>query len=632
MCGIAGILHQDPARPVDPAVLRSMTQILSHRGPDGEGYYVSRNVGLGHRRLAIIDLASGLQPMYSADGNVVLVFNGEIYNYVELRAELKDLGHKFATQSDTEVIIAAYQQWGIACQEKFNGMWAFALWDECRRLLFISRDRLGEKPIHYSLRNGTFLFGSEIKSLLAYSSDFTPATELIQVYLSLGYVPAPFTFYNGISRLLPGHYLIVRDGQIYDQKYWDLPPITEGDMRHDSKRIYEEFEDLLLDAVKLRMRSDVPYGAFLSGGLDSASVVAAMSIHSSDPVQTFTIGFGERGFDERDLARDAANRFQTNHHERTAEPEMFDRSLDKILMHFDEPFGDASAMPLGLVSHIARERVTVALTGDGGDEVLSGYTNYVTEKLTSCYRRMPEVLRGAIHATTMTLAEGAHGRARYRLNSAERFLRLADSSYNDRAVEKLSWLSSDVIAKLVAGHDRQIQIQEYFADVMAKCSFADGFYRQMYFNLKVSLPDDMLTKVDRMSMAHSLEARVPFLDHRLVELTYQIDKNVKLPGLTRKNLLRRTFGRILPPSLLKAPKCSFMVPLREWFKQDDFNERLRSLERSEFGVDNSVVSEIIQSNRHGRNDYGDFIWRLFVLKHWVEALPHTRQALSSQVN
>jgi asparagine synthase (glutamine-hydrolysing) len=606
-----------------------MTRALSHRGPDGEGYYEDGNIGLGHRRLAIIDLNTGTQPMYSADGEVVLVFNGEIYNYLELREELRNLGHVFVTTSDTEVIIAAYEQWGVECQQKFNGMWAFALWDGRQKQLFISRDRMGEKPLHYSSQDGTFVFGSEIKSLLGYRSDYKPATELLNVYLSLGYVPAPYTFYSGISRLLPGHYLIVRDGRVQDRTYWDLPVITESDMRTDAARIYHEFEEYFLDAVRLRMRSDVPYGAFLSGGLDSASVVAAMSAQSALPVETFTIGFEERAFDERRLAKDAAEHFRTNHHERMAVPEMFDEALDKVLLHFDEPFGDASAIPVGLVSGIARQHVTMVLTGDGGDEVLSGYTNYVTEKLTKRYSAVPAAMRRGVYSSTVLLARLARGGLRYRLNRAERFLKLADSSYNQRAVAKMSWLSPESIRKLIPDGVPHIQMEDYFADALAKCPFADGFYRQMYFNLKVSLPEDMLAKVDRMSMAHSLEARVPFLDHRLVELTYQVHKDVKLTGLRRKELLRRTIGRHLPPSLLKAPKSSFMVPLREWFKKDDFNERLNSLKSRDFGLNNSVIADIVEANRDGRNDYGDFIWRLFALKHWLDAPTRSRMTASA---
>ena len=630
MCGIAGILHKDTSRQVDRDTLRRITDALSHRGPDGEGYYQNGNIGLGHRRLAIIDLATGDQPMFSSDGALALVFNGEIYNYLELRAELSSLGYHFTTSSDTEVIIAAYEEWGFDCQEKFNGMWAFALWDSRQNHLFISRDRIGEKPLHYSMHEDrTFVFGSEIKSLLAYSSDYKPATELLSVYLSLGYVPAPYTLYSGISRLLPGHYLVVRDGHVQDRAYWDLPAITELDMASDSERTYAEFEEIFFDAVRLRMRSDVPYGAFLSGGLDSASVVAAMSAQSSLPVETFTIGFSERAFDERHLAREVAEQFRTSHHERLAAPEMFDEALQKVLLHFDEPFGDASAIPVGLVSGIARQHVTMVLTGDGGDEVLSGYTNYVTEKLTQRYRAVPAPIRRCIYSSTKLFTKVVAGDLRYRLNRAERFLRLADYSYSKRSVAKMSMLGPEVIESLIPESVPHVHLEDYFSDALAKCPFLDGFYKQMYFNLKVSLPDDMLAKVDRMSMAHSLEARVPFLDHRLIELTYHVHKDVKMPGLRRKDLLRRTVGTRLPPSLLKAPKMPFSVPLREWFKQDDFNERLNALERSDFGLNGSVIGDIVQANRVGNNDYGDFIWRLFVLKHWMES--PTRSSMMASI-
>lgn len=630
MCGIAGIFHQDRSRQVDSDTLRRMTRALSHRGPDGEGYYEDGNMGLGHRRLAIIDLATGSQPMYSREGDVVVVFNGEIYNYVELREELSLLGHSFVTTSDTEVVIAAYKQWGFDCQQKFNGMWALALWDATLRQLLLSRDRMGEKPLHYSVKDGTLTFGSEIKSLLAYRSDYKPATELLHVYLSLGYVPAPYTLYNGISRLLPGHCLIVRDSVVQDRTYWDLPPVTQSDMRNDSERIYEEFEEYFLDSVRLRMRSDVPFGAFLSGGLDSASVVAAMSAQSSLPAETFTIGFAEQAFDERSLAREVAEHFCTKHYERVAAPEMFDDSLKQILSHFDEPFGDASAIPVGLVSGIAREHVTMVLTGDGGDEVLSGYTNYVTEKLTEHYNAMPVTMKWGVSLSTRLFAKVVKGDLRYSLNRAERFLKLASLPYEQRAMAKMSMLGPESIRKLIPDSTRQICIEDYFSAALARCPFTDAFYRQMYFNLKVSLPDDMLAKVDRMSMAHSLEARVPFLDHRLVELTYQVHKNVKMPGIKRKNLLKRTLGRQLPQSLLKAPKSSFMVPLREWFKRDDFNGRLNSLKRSDFGLNNSVIADIVEANRHGRNDYGDFIWRLFVLKHWMQAPTRSHKTASAE--
>jgi asparagine synthase (glutamine-hydrolysing) len=445
----------------------------------------------------------------------------------------------------------------------------------------------------------------------------------MSVYLSLGYVPAPYTLYSGISRLQPGHYLTVKDGSVKNRVYWDLPEITESDMRTDSEQIYNEFEECFLDSVRLRMRSDVPFGAFLSGGLDSASVVAAMSAQSDIPVETFTIGFAQRSFDERHLAREVADKFRTNHHEKMAAPEMFDACLERVLAHFDEPFGDASAVPVGLVSEIARQHVTMVLTGDGGDEVLSGYTTYATEKLTGQYRAIPAGVRTGMHRGTMALAKLATGSLRYRLNRAERFLRLANGSYDQRAVAKMSTVAPEQIRSLPADSASQIRIEDFVSSAYAKCPFGETFYRQMYWNLKVSLPDDMLAKVDRMSMAHSLEARVPFLDHRLVELMYRVHKDIKLPGLQLKNVLKQTIGRRLPSAILKSPKRAFSVPLSAWFMQDDFSDRLASLERSDFGLNSSVVSEIVQANRSGRGDNGDFIWRMFVLKRWMEGAPRS---------
>ncbi len=544
MCGIAGTFHFDTGRTVDRAVLEKMTNVLSHRGPDGKGFYVNKNIGLGHRRLAIIDLSTGDQPMFSEDKKLVIVFNGEIYNYVELKEELKALGHRFTTASDTEVILSAYQEWGVDCQKRLNGMWAFALWDAReQQYLFLSRDRIGEKPLHYSLRDNSFLFGSEIKSILAAGFEYEAANHLWHIYLSLGYVPAPHTFYKGISKLMPGHFLIVKDGNVKEGTYWELPSLAEEDMRTDAPKIYEEFEECFSDSVRIRMRSDVPFGAFLSGGLDSSSVVAAMAHESRSPVETFTIGFAEKSFDERDLAREVAEWFHTNHHEEVAQPETFDESLKKVLHHFDEPFGDASAVPVGLVSGLARQKVTMALTGDGGDEVLSGYTSYVTEKVTSQFRRLPAFVRNGVYQSVNLGCSLARNGFRYRFNRLQRFLDLSYASFDDRFTSKLSLLDRNSIRNLIPSEIPQLSIEDYLSDVFANCQFTDPFYRLMYFNLKVSLPDDMLAKVDRMSMAHSLETRVPFLDHRLVELTYGVHKDVKLPGYSRKNLLKQAYGK-----------------------------------------------------------------------------------------
>jgi asparagine synthase (glutamine-hydrolysing) len=619
-------MHFDTRRTVDARVVRAMTDAVSHRGPDGDGHYIDRFIGLGHRRLAIIDLSTGAQPMFSPDGAVVVVFNGEIYNYLELKAELRSRGHRFLTTSDTEVLLAAYEEWGIACLTRLNGMWAFALWDSRQNHLFLSRDRLGEKPLHFAVRDGSFLFGSEIKSVLAANHPAEPAYELLEIYLSLGYVPAPYTLFRNIAKLLPGHYLIVTPGKVVDRPYWDLPSVSESAMRRDADNIYREFEACFEDSVRIRMRSDVPFGAFLSGGLDSSSVVTAMAAASASPVETFTAGFVEKAFDERSLARDVALHCRTNHHEEVVAPEAFDESLRGVLDHFDEPFGDASAIPVRLISRLARSRVTMVLTGDGGDEVLSGYTSYVTEKLSARVSSTPTLLRRGLLFAARSVSAAARHQQRYRLNRLIRFLALADKSFDERLISKFSSVDPLTIQRLVAPTHKQIPIEDFLAEIFRTCPFSDPFYRLMYFNLKVSLPDDMLAKVDRMSMSCGLETRVPFLDHRLVELTYGIDKTIKLPRYTAKSVLRRSYGRKLPASVRAAPKMPFSVPLREWFKGPALRNQVSELQTRDFGLDRSIITQIVAANNTGVNDCGDFMWRLFMLKAWMQRLENGADA------
>ena len=617
MCGIAGILHFDRQRSVDRTVLERMTNVLSHRGPDGKGFHVDKNVGMGQTRLAVIDLLTGDQPMFSPDRKVVIVFNGEIYNYVELKEELKVLGHNFTTSSDTEVILAAYAQWGFDCQNKLNGMWAFAIWDSRQQQLFVSRDRIGEKPLHFAVDNDTFLFGSEIKSLFATGRHFEPTDHLWDIYLSLGYIPAPHTFYKGISKLSPGHFLIIRNGDVRDQVYWTLPSVDEREMRTDETNILEEFENLFADSVKIRMRCDVPYGAFLSGGLDSSSVVAAMAEQSSSPVETFTIGFPEKSFDERRIAKDVALRFHTNHHEEVVQPETFEGSLERVVKHFDEPFGDASAAPVGVVSRLARQHVTVALTGDGGDEVLAGYPSYSFEKFALQYSKLPAAVSDVVDAGLRVACPLTRNGLRYKVNRVERVLRLARASFEQRFVSKLWMVDRAAMQCLIPEGVPQFSIEDCLADLFSKCPLADPFYRLNYFNLKVSLPNQMLAKVDRMSMAYSLETRLPFLDHRLVELTYGVHKNIKLPRYNHKYLLKATYGKKVPPSVVNGSKRSFRVPLREWFKQKEFESKLQDLQVVDFGLNQDVISTIIKANRSGEHDYGDFLWRLFVMQRCI---------------
>lgn len=617
MCGITGYFHYNTARNTDPLLIKIMADTLGHRGPDGEGFFISNNLALGHRRLSIIDLQTGDQPMFSADGKIVITYNGEIYNYIELRNELKKDGVMFSTTSDTEVIIQSYIRWGTDCLSRFNGCWSFALWDENKQQLFLSRDRLGEKPLFYAEYDNTFIFGSEIKSLLAYGIPKTPAIEYTELYLSLGYIPAPFTYYKNITKLLPGHSLIVNNSGCKVFKYWDLPTFDESEMITNKIAVYDEFDRLLKDSVTMRMRSDVPYGAFLSGGLDSSSVVALMSELSSYPIETFTVGFEDRTFDERHLAGKVASAFHTNHHTKVIDQDSFERALHTITQHYDEPYGDSSAIAVGNIADFAGEKVKMVLTGDGGDEVLSGYNSYLGVKYTALYRKIPVAIRKQIPPVTNKVASLFSGDVRYKLNRISRVCKTGNMDFMQRMIEKMAWTEIQDVKKIVSElPGNQVTVEDYFSDLLKQCHFTDEFYRLMFLNLKLSLPDDMLTKVDRMTMAHSLEARIPFLDHRLVEFMYKVHKRVKLPGSERKSILRNTVAKRLPEALLKSSKQGFVVPVREWFKDPAFSVKLTGLVNNSIGLDRQAIEKVISDNKNGLTDNGNFIWMLFVLQNW----------------
>jgi asparagine synthase (glutamine-hydrolysing) len=566
VCGIAGILQFDRLRPDASAVVRGMTETLVHRGPDGSGCVTRGHVSLGHRRLSIIDLAAGEQPFVSEDRNLVLVYNGELYNYIEIRQQLKSLGRRFRTESDTEVVLQAYDEWGTECLSRFNGMWAFALWDERRQRLFCARDRLGEKPFYYALWNDSFMFGSEIKALFAGGVPRDVNEELLDALLCFTYLPAPYTWYTAIQKLQAGCYLTVQDGKVRVERYWEVPSRAPADLRTDSPAIHREFEQLFEDSVRLRMRSDVPVGAFLSGGMDSASVVAAMSAVSGRPVKTCTIGFDAAGSDERSLARLVASAFNTDHAESLVEREHVGRLLQKLAWHFDEPFGDTSSLPAYEVSRVARELVTVVLTGDGGDEVLSGYPVHQSEKLISWWSSLPGMVRGPVTwAADEALSIADRARRNYRVQRARRVLASANFDFAARLESKQVGFTSGERQLLLAGNPRVRPAREFIEEAIAPSTARDGPGLLSFWLHRVALPERYLCKIDRCSMAHSLEARIPFLDHRLVELLGSVSLSVKMPGFTRKNVLRRTIGKKLPPPLLLARKRGFNPPMDGWF-------------------------------------------------------------------
>lgn len=618
MCGIAGVFHFDTDRSVDCTKLGRMTDKLHHRGPDASGFFVEKNIGLGHRRLSIIDLESGDQPQFSEDGDICLVFNGEIYNYIELREELKSLGHKFKTTSDTEVIIKAYQQYGVDCQEKFNGMWAFAIWDKRKERLFLSRDRIGEKPLFYCKYDNSLIFASELSAIFEYGIPRKLRTDLIEVYLVLTNIPEPHTFYEGVQKLKAGHFVLSTVDGLKEQAFWNLPEVDESRMRTDKEAIYEEFQNLFENSVKIRMRCDVPFGAFLSGGLDSSSIVSQMSKHTQHPVRTFTIGFPHKAYDESDLAQLVSEEYNTNHTLGTVNPNSFQNLLAISKKHFGEPFGDSSAIPTYQVSQFASEQVKVILTGDGGDEVLSGYSSYQGVKFSSLYSQLPGFVGKSLPSVSKFLAKGLTGKLRYKLNKVSSVLDTANLAFADRMANKSAYVPLPIIKQLTANINNVIPIESYLADELSKNPFKDDFYSMMHLHLKYNLPNDYLVKVDRMSMANSLETRAPFLDYRLIELMYGVHKNVKMQGWERKSVLRNTIGQQLPKKILNAPKKGFGVPLREWFKQDSYMEDLGFNKTMEL-LSPPTLQKIVNNNRQGLSDNGNFLWTLMMLEQFLSS-------------
>lgn len=616
MCGIAGILHFDHERTSDISVIKRMTDVISYRGPDGEGFYIHNNVVLGHRRLSIIDLSTGDQPMFNDDKSVVVILNGEIYNYVELKDELIKLGHHFKTRSDTEVIIRAYEEWGVDCQNKFNGMWAFALWDENKQRLLLSRDRIGEKPLHYSVFDNSLIFASEIKSIFEYGVPREIRPELIELYLVLTNIPGPDTFYKNIFKLKPGHFIIVSSEGFKELKYWDLPEIDEKNMLSDKSAIYDEFTELLSNAVKIRMRSDVPFGAFLSGGLDSSSIVSLMAKNSPIPIQSFTIGFPQKDYDETHLAKLVADKFQTNHHVGTVSPTLIREAIRRSVLHFDEPFGDSSAIPTYQVSEFACEKVKMVLTGDGGDEVMSGYNAYAGIKFSNMYAKLPQIVQKSLPVLLGGVSKAFTGGIRYKLNRVVNVFEAANYPFVQRLAMKEAYIPLAVIKMLTSNIKNLVTIEDYLNEVVNKLPYQDDFYRLMYINFKCHLPDDYLVKLDRMSMSNSIETRAPFLDHLLIEFMVKVDKNVKMQGWERKSILRNTIGKQLPEQLLKVQKKGFGIPLREWFKED-YNTKILNLSNIRTVCKSQIINKIIEENASGYRDNGNFLWTMIMLDEFM---------------
>jgi len=619
MCGICGIVG--PA-PVDRRVLSRMTGVLEHRGPDDEGFHIAEYddgsaVGLGFRRLSIIDLNTGNQPIGNEDGSLQVVLNGEIYNYRELRAELIGRGHRFATNSDTEVIVHLYEELGARCVERLNGMFAFALWDEKDRRLLLARDRFGKKPLYYADLGDALLFGSELKALLQHPRcprelDFPSLSR----YLALEYVPTPRAIFDGVSKLPGGHYLLWHEGRTSVEQYWDLSFASDGDNRSDEDYV-EEFRDLFREAVRRRLVSDVPLGAFLSGGIDSSSVVAMMSeALPAGAVKTFSIGFEDSSFDESTYARRVADHFGTDHHETVLTQSAMVDLLPTVTEFLDEPFADPSILPTYLLSRHTRESVTVALGGDGSDELLAGYPTFPADRFATLYP-LPRVLneRIVIPLADRMPVSTKNFSVDFKL---KRFLRGAGSPTSERHA---TWLGSFTPAEqetLLTSRPADPFGEQHSAFENAPTT--DRVERLLYIYAKTYLQDDILVKVDRASMACSLEVRAPFLDVDLVEFLGRVPARLKLRRLETKHLLKRAMAGILPPGIAERPKKGFGIPIADWLKgglREALQDELSPGRVREQGIfEPAVVERYVSEHMSGRSDHRKPLWTLFVFQLW----------------
>jgi asparagine synthase (glutamine-hydrolysing) len=618
MCGIAGIANTEGDRRVDRATIQRMCQSIFHRGPDEEGVYVKGGVGLGIRRLSIIDISGGQQPVHNENKTIWVVFNGEIYNFLELRAELERAGHRFYTNTDTEVIVHLYEDMGSECVQKLRGMFALAVYDERRNSLLLARDRLGKKPLHYSLERGQLVFGSEIKALLTALPTF-PAVDqnAILQYFYFGYIPDPATAFRSIRKLPPGFLLEFSNGQIRLRRYWDLPAYGTAQAKSEDEYL-EEMQCELEEAVRIRLISDVPLGAFLSGGLDSSTVVALMARASVEPVKTFTIGFSKEDFNEAGAARIVAKHFGTEHHELIIEPEIGE-TLNQLSYSLEEPFADSSILPTYHISRLTRRYVTVALAGDGGDELFAGYTRYARSLHPNFGDHVPDWL-GRFYRENIypRLPAGFRGRS---------FLFNRSLPIRDRYLDAISFLpvyhrmralfSSDFLSSFDHGTRPLEAFQRYFDNAPARTSLA----RLLYLDTKTYLPGDILTKVDRMSMAASLEVRAPILDHVFVEWAARLPDRMKFRNGQGKYLLKKLAERLgVPREVLGRTKRGFALPLIHWIRgelKEEFMEVLlepQTLQRGYFNPQS--IRELLEEHWRGRRDHSAEIWMLLMFELW----------------
>jgi len=617
MCGIAGYMVGSSQVMADATIVDAMCQTMVHRGPDDQGIYVEGSVGLGMRRLSIIDLSSGHQPISNETKRIWVVLNGEIYNYRELAVWLRGRGHTLTTSSDTEVIVHLYEELGDECVHKLRGMFAFALWDQERSRLLIVRDRLGIKPLYYYWNEQQFIFGSELKAVLAHPAvERTLDPHALLYYLRYSYVPDPLSIFKGISKLPPGCLITISGSKLNILSYWNGALSQNEDKAClPEEEASRQLEGRLQEAVKLRLVSDVPLGAFLSGGVDSSLVVALMAKEMGRPVSTFSVGFDEPSYNELPYARIVAKQYGTDHHELIVGPQNCDL-IERLVRHFDEPFGDASAIPMYHLSRLASESVVVALSGDGGDELFAGYDRYRVDLGRQRYERLPKIARQLLAMGSDVLPDGF---------PAKHFFRNISLPPQNRYLDNISYFTPTKLQKLLMpGFYRDVSTDSEAETIMMRhfevASNEPWLSQLQYLDTKTYLPADVMTKVDRMSMAHSLEAREPLLDHVLFEYVANLPVDMKFRDGKSKYLLRQVAEKYLPAEILQRKKQGFGVPLEFWFKKDLkqyvhdilFDERARTR-----GLFNQFkVSRLVQQYEGGRLEFATTIWMLLVLETW----------------
>jgi asparagine synthase (glutamine-hydrolysing) len=621
MCGICGIFDRS-GRPADDSLLDEMTSIIRHRGPDGHGRFIDREIGLGHRRLSIIDVEGGCQPIANEEGTLQVVFNGEIYNFVELRKELASVGHSFATRSDTEVIVHAYEQWGIDCVKHFNGMFAFAIWDARRRELFLARDHLGIKPLYYVTIGSRLLFSSEIKALLRDPScprhvDHDALADLF----TFRFVPSPKTLLKEIRKLPPGHSMLATRTGIEIKPFWSRAPIPRTKWREAD--LIEEYQHLLEDAVRLQLRSDVPLGLFLSSGIDSGVLLALMSKYSSGPVQAFTIGFehGEKTNEVED-AKEVARMFGAEHSFMIVSAQDYVNYYDRYMWDLEEPVGNETAAAFYFVANITRERVKVALTGQGADEPWAGYDRYVGIKLSNAYRRMPSLITDCIAPFVARMTP--------RMERLKRGVdSLAEADTLTRFAKIYSFFSADMKAQLYAGDLKKRFETDAYAPkealrrLQSNVQHLDPLTQMLYIDTRANLPDDLLMVADKTSMANSLESRVPFLDYRLIEFIESLPASLKLNGFTGKYLHKKALEKWLPRRMISRKKKGFDNPIENWMRttMKSFVDDCLLAPDSSMALyfNQTYIRRILELDRQGKEQFRRHIYLLVSLELWHRA-------------